>query len=184
MDIMKVIASRKSVRGFKQDQIPDREMGKILLAGSTVPVGRGQFDSMHLTAVQTAESLKKIKDAVRKRVGPDKDMFYGAPVFIIVSAIEVPTVPDLGYCDTACFIENMVLADTVIENMILAATDMEIDSLYIWGAVTMIRDDEKLCRELYIPDGYRPVSGVALGYSSRPDNQAIDLSMKIKCNKI
>ena len=84
---------------------------------------------------------------------PGMNPFYGAPTVVIVSAKKSET-ENIEYSNAAC----------VIENMLLAATDLGIGSVYLWGFIIALNLNDSLLKELNIPEGFTPISGIALGY--------------------
>ncbi|MCQ5386703.1 nitroreductase family protein [Hungatella hathewayi] len=161
METMKAIAKRKSTRAFMPDQaVAEPELDAILAAGCAAPVGAGDYSSLHLTVVQNPETLSKISEAVKEAFHMDRDVLYGAPVLVLVSSSE-PKFPNIQYANVGC----------VMENMLLAATDLGVDNIYLWGAVNVIANMPELQKELGIPGGFTPISGAALGYAAE-DSQA------------
>ena len=156
METMKAIAKRKSTRAFMPDQaVAKPELDAILAAGCAAPVGAGDYSSLHLTVVQNPETLSKISEAVKEAFHMDRDVLYGAPVLVLVSSSE-PKFPNIQYANVGC----------VMENMLLAATDLGVDNIYLWGAVNVIANMPELQKELGIPGGFTPISGAALGYAA------------------
>lgn len=77
---------------------------------------------------------------------------YGAPMLILVSsATERPALGNTEFSNAAM----------VIHNMGLAATELEVGSCYIWGAVAMMTPE--LIGQLNLPEGFTPCSGIILG---------------------
>ncbi len=98
---------------------------------------------------------------------PSVNPLYRAPTFLVVSGKEYPPFdlggnkipqPCLEYANAGC----------IIENMTLMATYMGIGSVYITGALYAFTLDKDLMKQLDLPEGFRPVSGLALGYSQKP----------------
>lgn len=81
---------------------------------------------------------------------------------------------------------NIELANSacVIENMTLAATDAGLGSVYILGVLSAFSADQTLISELNLPEGFVPVSGVVLGYPTKPLTQEKELKQIIKTNVI
>ncbi|GHU37634.1 nitroreductase [Clostridia bacterium] len=153
METLKAITLRKSTRGFKPDALSDKVVETIIKAGAAAPIGHGAFDSVHLTVVTNAELMKKISDAATK--GTEREggnIFYGAPLVVIVSSTKSP-VPGLDYANVGC----------IIENMLVAATDINIANIYIYGTVFGFENAPELLAEAGIPDGYKPISSAAFG---------------------
>lgn len=154
MDTSKALASRKTVRRFKSQQITEIELDTILRAGGSAPVGMGEYASLHLTVIQKKDLLERISKSAGSLTGnTEMDMMYGAPTLVIVSAKENRTIPNIQYLNTGC----------VMENMLLAATDLGIGSAYLVGILTAFGNAE-LLKELNLPADFHPVSAAAFGY--------------------
>jgi hypothetical protein len=68
--------------------------------------------------------------------------------------------------------------------MLLAATDIGVDSVYLWGATSVIAGNSGLCREFGIPEGFKPVSAVALGYAKEANDSVKALEVNFATNYI
>ena len=155
METLKTIACRKSTRAFRSEQISADELKKIIDAGCAAPVAMGDTDTLHLTIVQNSDILKEISLLGGAFFGrPDFEALYKAPLLVVISS--KPDIADgkIGTANAAC----------IIENMCLAATDLGIGSVYIMGASMAIAKNEELLGKLHIPEGFIPLSSVALGY--------------------
>jgi len=173
METLKAIAMRRSTRAFKPDQISDEVLDTILGAGCAAPVGMRDYDSLHLTVLQNKELLDELSKATANFFGrPDMDPLYGAPTVVIVSSTKNTKIPGIEYCNAAC----------VIENMLLAATDMGLGSVYLMGCIGALNNSPDLLKKLDLPEGYRPVSAVALGHPVEPLTGEKDLKKTIAVN--
>ncbi|RHR25596.1 hypothetical protein DWX43_17380 [Clostridium sp. AF19-22AC] len=171
METMKAIAKRKSTRAFDSEkQISKTELEAILAAGCAAPVGAGDYASLHLTVIQNKETLDKISKAVQTTMKMDRDVLYGVPTVVLVSSSE-PKFPNVQYANVGC----------IMENMLLAATDLGVDSIYLWGAVNVIAQMSELQRELGVPEGFRPISAAGLGYAaeSSPYEKELEVTLAI-----
>ncbi|HHV12190.1 MAG TPA: nitroreductase [Clostridiales bacterium] len=156
MEMMETILKRQSVRAFTEEQIKESELETILRAGYASPIGGAKFESMHFTVIQNADFLKRFRVSAAEFVQkPDANPLYGAPTFIVVSSNAVNPV---AYANAGC----------VIENMCLAATELGLGSVYIYGCIAALNADQDLLKELGLPEGFTPVSGVILGYPAAP----------------
>jgi nitroreductase len=156
METMKTILKRQSVRAFTEEQIKEDDLKTILQSGYAAPIGGAKFDSMHFTVIQKSDFLKRFRksaaDFVQK---PDANPLYGAPTFIVISSNAVNPV---AYANAGC----------VIENMSLAATELGLGSVYIFGCIAALNADQEILKELELPEGFTPVSGIILGYPAAP----------------
>ncbi|MCD7742632.1 MAG: nitroreductase family protein [Ruminococcus sp.] len=176
MQTSEAIAKRKSTRDFD----PDREVSKeivdtIVKAGCQAPIGANKRESLHLTVCSNRKILDEINRTTAAVMKMDeRDFFYSAPVVIFVSASNEQMAPGIEYANAAC----------VIENMLIAATDAGVDNIYLWGGVQALAKNEELCAKMGIPEGFRPVSAAAIGYSKSGEAQPRELSVSLSVNYI
>lgn len=167
METLDAMVKRGSTRRFQSEQISDEELGKILEAGELAPIASKDYGRMHITVIQNESFLKKIGKTVGTYLGKGfVNPLYKAPTFIVVSGKEYPPFhlggngipqPCLEYANAGCMVENMTLM----------ATDLGIGSVYLTGALYAFTLDESLMEQLELPEGFKPVSGIALGYSQK-----------------
>lgn len=151
METMKTILSRKSVRTYTGEKASEEEIGIILKAGYAAPVGMAQYQTLHITVIEREDILSAIEEAGARLFGkPGIHPLYGAPTLILLSA-EGNTPMDLSN------------ASCVVENMSLAAVDLGLGTVHIWGAVQGLVKDADLVGRLGLPDGFVPVCALAVG---------------------
>ncbi|MCL2046344.1 MAG: nitroreductase family protein [Oscillospiraceae bacterium] len=175
MTTFEAFAMRRSTRGFKPDQIPDEALEKILDAGCVAPVGMGAYKSMHLAVVQDAALIEKISDTVKKARGRTEgpSIYYGAPTIIVISSAELP-LAGIELANGAC----------VADHICLAATDLDIGNIYIWATGGAIEADPSLATDMKIPEGYKAVATVALGYPLEPITEPRPFERKIEISRV
>ena len=173
MELMKAIAKRQSCRAYTGEQITESELQTILQAANAAPVAHSKYSNVKLTVIQNSNMLEKI-DAVGAEVykKPNMKIRFGAPTLILVSVKIISDRPEFlknsgiseeemnlgAYCDAAC----------IMENMALAATDLGLGNVYLFGAALAIAKNPELCAELKIPAGYIPVSALPVGKAVKP----------------
>lgn len=151
MNTLEAIFSRKSVRKFTGD-VTAEQMDTLLKAAYAAPIGRAQYDSVHLTVIRDGELLSKIDRAGAELFGnPALTPLYCAPVFVLVSA-QAP-VDNVGFSNCA----------TVVENMALAAVELGLGACHIWGATIALGRKPELVAQLKLPEGFVPCCGLILG---------------------
>ena len=155
MDLLNGLFSRKSIRNYTDKMISDEELDVILKAANAAPVGRGRYDTLHLTVVSDPSLLKRIDELTAAYLGkPDAHPLYGAPLFIIVSVKENSGLPDnVSYSNAAI----------VAHNMALAAMSLEIGTCLIWGAIRAVNESQSILKELNFPQGFKPSCAITLG---------------------
>lgn len=170
MNTLDAIKARHSTRGFSDRQIGDADLEAILFAGGQAAVGGADFKSLKLYAVQDPELLQAIDEASAKR-RPGSHPLYGAPTLVVLAS-KKSILPGIEYTNAGC----------VIQNMMLAATDLGIDSIYLWMSMYGINGEPDLIKRLGFPEGFTCVGTMALGYAEtefkkpRADEQRIEVS--------
>ncbi len=151
-EVINNILSRRSIRDFKGDMIPNEDLDLILEAGKYAPTGRG-----NQSPIIIAVTNKALRDRLSKMnadiMGTDTDPFYGAPVVLIVLASrEYPT-----------YVYDGTL---VMQNLMLSAHSLGIGSCWIHRAKEEFNSDEgkAILRELGIEGDYEGIGHIVLGY--------------------
>ena len=163
MNAIESITARKSTRSYKSKQINNNDLERILQAGMAAPVGSAAYDTLHITVVQNQDLFSKINvavaDMIFKMLGKKMDKNFGAPTMIFVSSIPA-MMPGLEYANAAC----------VLENMSIAATSLGIDNIIWGGAAAAVVQNDELLKAMKIPDGYKPVLCISLGYAQETES--------------
>ena len=157
MEFTKTLLMRRSCRAYSEVQLHEDMVEKLLESANLAPVGRKKYEEVHLTVVQNREFLSTLTDRFRTAVGdPAVSPFYGAPMLIVVS-VKSPEgeVPLVSMANAAC----------AVDHMHLCAADLGLGSVYIYGAMTVLRGNPDLIAQLGLPEGFLPASALAVGYS-------------------
>lgn len=162
METMKTIVTRRSVRLYKTEQIPEEALNEILAAGSIAAMGMKAYDRLHMAVIQSEEALGKLNEGIGRlmaKVMPGRgngNFLMGAPTVVIVSALDPDKCPMKGmhYINSGC----------VAENIMLAAADKGIGSVVLGIAGDVVKNDSGLKKELGIPEEFTPLFAIALGY--------------------
>ena len=172
MDYFDLICYRQSIRSFTEEPVSQKDLSALLLAGHSAPVGSNLNKDIHLTVVQSRDILDKLgqasnkrwenKEVMKKIVGeeaanrPRRDPFRNAPLVIFVSHRYQDVQPGIEYSNVAC----------VAYAMHLAATDLGLGSVLIWGALEAMREIPELdnTAALQLPADFAPLLGLAVGY--------------------
>lgn len=165
-DIFEVIKNRRSVRAYKDEQIDDEAIEKILEAAIMAPTARGEAP-WHFTVVQNKEVLQDINDSVRSILSNSGDELLEA---IAESGVNVMhNAPTVVFVSAKSDATNMQAdCSAAIQNMLLAAEGLDIGSCWL-GLVAIYFSVEENLKKLHIPEGYTPLYGVALGYKVEPN---------------
>ena len=152
-DVLETIKSRRSIRKYKSDMIPQDKLEKIIEAGTYAATGMGK-QSPIIIAVTNKELRDKLSAMNAKIMGVEIDPFYGAPVVLIVRFFRArPT-----------YIYDGSL---VMGNLMLEAEAQGIGSCWIHRAKEEFESEEgkELLRSLGIEGDYEGIGHCILGYA-------------------
>lgn len=148
------IKTRRSIRKYKPDMVPQEILDKIIEAGLYAASGMGQQNTIIIQVTN-----KELRDKISKmnqEIGGWKegfDPFYGAPVMLIVLAKK--DWPNRVYDGSL-----------VMGNLMLAAHDLGIGSCWIHRAKQEFETDwgREFLKSLGIEEEYEGIGHCALGY--------------------
>ena len=84
-DIIKAMETRRSIRGYKEDMVPEELIAEVVEAGTYAATGMGR-QSPIILAVTNKEVRDRLSKVNAKIMGTTGDPFYGAPVVLVVLA--------------------------------------------------------------------------------------------------
>ncbi len=170
-DIIEVIKTRRCVREYKEDPVPDEDIKFLIDCARYAPSGLNMQPWSFLVVINK-ETMRKISESGKKALipllEPIKDtskmasdvlvflktkgtnMFYNAPVLVIILGTKNALTTDYD-CAMAA------------QNMMLAAHSRGIGSCWIGGALPALMNEE-LLKELGAPAGYKAVAPLIFGY--------------------
>lgn len=167
------IYSRKSIRSYKSDPVSDDDVMMLLNAGVHAASGMNA-QGLGFVIVSDREALKKYSDRgkilfldamrssgnivesiERTLSNPRTDIFYGAPVTVFIFASPKTVTP----------VEDASLA---AGNIMLTANSIGLGTCWI-GFASGLDRDVTFRAENHVPDDYRLVSTVIVGY---PEHRA------------
>lgn len=153
MDAVETLMTRRSVRKYKPDMVPQENLQRILEAGEYAATGRGRQSPIILAVTDKTmrDKLSKMNAAI---MGVDSDPFYGAPVVLVVLADK--TVPTYLYDGSL-----------VMGNLMNAAHAEGIASCWIHRAKEEFNSEEgkKILQDLGIAGDYEGIGHCILGYA-------------------
>lgn len=183
------IYNRKSIRKFKNDEVPREDIVKILDAAIHAPSPKNQ-QTWHFVVIQNAELINKISDIVTKNhtnlaemakeekqrrlmmnLLPYYTCFKNAPVLVVVYSKEYYMVEETILKDNNASEE--VLNElrfpnsaaqgigAAVENFLLAATELGYGTCYMTGPTHSKVEIEELIN--FEKEGYKLMSMIALG---------------------
>ena len=154
------IKTRRSIRKYKNDAIPEEILNKIIEAGSYAPSGMGR-QPVIILAVTNKELRDRLSKLNADVMHSTNDPFYGAPVVLVVLADKnAPT--------------HVYDGSLVMENLMLAAHDLGIGSCWIHRAKEVFESEEgkEILKSLGIEGDYEGIGNCILGYADVEEPQA------------
>ena len=152
-DAMEVLLTRRSVRKYKTDQVPDDLLEQVLKAGTYAPTAMGR-QKVRIVAVQNKEDAAEVRRLNAAVMNGSGDPYYGAPTIIIVFAESDNT---RGALD----------ASAVCMNMLNAAHAVGLASCWINRSREVFATEEGrvLLRKWGLPEDLVGVASFSLGYA-------------------
>ena len=151
-DLLKKMQTRRSIRKFKPDMVPQETLDEIITAGTYAATGMGK-QSPIIIAVTNKEMRDKLSRMNAGIMGSQGDPFYGAPVVLVVLADKS--------CPTHIYEGSLVMG-----NLMLAAHGLGIGSCWIHRAKEEFESAEgkEILKSFGITGEYEGVGHCVLGY--------------------
>jgi nitroreductase len=164
-ETLEVIKRRRSIRRFKREQIPDSELQEILNCALCAPNARNQ-QKWHFTVVQNRDMLDRMENVMKENMvnsgieflakrarDPDHHPFCNAPTLILVTGDE-----NVRFVEIDCA--------AAAQNILLAAESLDLGSHIMASSELVFASEEgnELKKELGVPDGYKHICAITLGY--------------------
>ena len=159
-DVLETIKSRRSIRKYKSDMVPQDKLEKIIEAGTYAATGMGK-QSPIIIAVTNKELRDKLSAMNAKIMGVNSDPFYGAPVVLIVLADKSrPT--------------YLYDGSLVMGNLMLEAEAQGVGSCWIHRAKEEFESEEgkEILKSLGIEGDYEGIGHCVLVYADGPEPKA------------
>ena len=152
-DVLETIKSRRSIRKYKSDMVPQDKLEKIIEAGTYAATGMGK-QSPIIVAVTNKELRDKLSAMNAKIMGVNSDPFYGAPVVLIVLADK----------NRPTYVYDGSL---VMGNLMLEAEAQGVGSCWIHRAKEEFESEEgkEILKSLGIEGDYEGIGHCVLGYA-------------------
>ena len=159
--ILECMETRRSVRAYLPNAVPEEKLERILRAGLYAASGMGRKSAMILCVTDKAlrDRLMRMNAAIMGT--PEKDPFYGAPCVLVVLADR--SIP------TAVYDGSLVLG-----NMMLAAHAEGLGSCWIHRAREEFDSDEgkAILHDLGVEGDYEGVGHLIVGYADGAEPEA------------
>ena len=153
MEAMKNLLERRSIRKYKDTQVPDELLDQVLEAGLYAPTGMNT-QNIYMVAVRDKETRDQMMRMNAAVMGSQNDPFYGAPCVIVV----------LGDATGYPVVENGSL---VLGNLMNAAHAVGLGSCWIHRAKQTFETEEgkAILRKWGLPEHLVGIGNCILGYA-------------------
>ena len=152
MEAMKNLLERRSIRKYRETQVPDELLDQILEAGLYAPTGMNR-QNVIMVAVRDQEARDQMMRINAAVMGSQNDPFYGAPCVIVV----------LGDPEVYPVVENGSL---VLGNLMNAAHALGLGSCWIHRSKQTFETEEgkALLRKWGLKENLVGIGNCILGY--------------------
>jgi nitroreductase len=171
-DILEVIKKRRSVRSFKEQDLPQDMVEKLLEAARWAP-SAGNVQPWAFVVVRSQETKQKLSTAASSQKSLEE-----APIVIVVCADEERAEESYGVRGKTLY----CLQDTAaaVQNILLTACSLGLGSCWI-GAFR----EEEVRRTINAPKTMRPVALIPIGYPNEtPPARGRRLTSKIMYEEV
>ncbi len=157
MDVMECIKQRRSIRCFMPTPVPQDTLEKVLQAATWAP-SAGNWQSWHFVVVTSPELRQGLVKAAS-----DQEFIAEAPAVVVVCA--EPGRGEQTYGDRARTLYCLQDTSAATMNLMLAAHALGLGTCWVGDF-----DEAAVSRLLHIPEQYRPVAVVPIGYPDEAPN--------------
>lgn len=155
-DFFEVVRARQSIRKFEKREVPIDKIEKMLDAARLAPsaLNMQPWDFVVVVSPELKKELRAIYDRAREAMNLYKqDTSFVEDGTIIVA------------CAHMGASRPVISTSLAIENLVLAATALDFGSVIMTAPVSRSIDREEVMELLKIPDDYKIVAFVVVGYS-------------------
>ena len=165
-ELVKIINSRTSIRQYKQKEIPDNMVERIIKSGQRAPTAC-RMEPYSFIIVKDSEKRRRIMDVTVSHKGTRRYM-DGAPVWIMICVDFARQIslyeslgikPELG--DISKFVLGIIDASLVAENMVITAETLGLGSCFVGSIWTNPKDVSEI---LKLPMYVYPLLLLCIGY--------------------
>ena len=158
MDILEAVKGRRSIRTFKNRDVPEETIEKLVEAGTWSP-SAGNIQPWEFVIVKNPVVKEKLAEAALNQKHVEE-----APVVIVVCADEKRS--SMGYGSRGRNLYCLQDTAAATQNILLAAYSLGLGACWV-GAF----NEDEVKEILKAPEGLKPVAMVPLGYPNEASRQ-------------
>ena len=170
MEVLEAIKGRRSVRSFRPDPIPEKDLRTILEAAVMAP-SAGNCQPWEFVIVREEERKRRLAEAAH-----GQDFIAEAPVVVVVCA----NVPRSSARDGRRGEGLYCIQDTAaaVQNMLLTAHSLGYGTCWIGSF-----EDEEVARVVEAPRGVRPVAVIPIGRPAEKPRAPARIPLEKVCHE-
>jgi nitroreductase len=157
MELLEAIKGRRSIRAFKQQEVPEETVEKLIDAARHAP-SAGNIQPWEFVIARKQDTKKKLAQAAYQAFVEE------APLVIVVCANENSSSSGYGFRGKTLYCIQDTAAAT--QNILLTAYSLGLGTCWV-GAF----NEKEAKKALQAPDGIRPVAIIPVGYPNRTPSQ-------------
>ena len=164
MEFKDLYLKRRTCRSYKPIEVEEDKLTFILDTGMHAPVSRGSYKDYLLYSLK-GEKFERIISIIKNVRG--MDVSYNSKNVILLFSknnSEVLANQDAG---------------SIIENMCLAASDLDLGSTFSYSVARLIASSKECLEILNVPNEYKILSGMFVGYIDCPNMTNVDHVIKV-----
>jgi nitroreductase len=158
MELSEAIKGRRSIRAFKQQDVPEEAVEKLIDAARHAP-SAGNIQPWEFVVVRNLEVKRKLARAALNQAFVEE-----TPVVIVVCANEKRSSMGYGYRGKTLYCIQDTAAAT--QNILLTAYSLGLGACWV-GAF----NENEAKKALRTPNGIRPVAIIPVGYPNETPSQ-------------
>lgn len=169
MDFFSTIEKRKTCRKFKDKEIPEDILMKILDSGRKAPSAMNQ-QPWEFIIVKDKELKRKIKLIYND--ARDKKGFYQQDTIFVETGTQIFVLSDKTKH------RHIISASLAIENILLAATDLGLGSIVMTALLSFEEHIKEIRKLLKVPEKFDIIALVVIGYKDEEPEKKIKRRLK------
>lgn len=184
-ELLELIRTRRSIRKYKPDDVPDELINKILEAGRWAPSGENS-QPWRFIVVRDRERIRQMGECAgwgsRRRFTAEfatghmqhrfeglknpeeKEKAFQKLISGDVSRFMTRASVVIAVCAKLEVWDVPYDSFAAIENMVLMAHSLGLGTCIVVAPVSDMRDDEKMMELLKVPHGYKIIAPIVIGY--------------------
>lgn len=175
MNVIECIESRRSIRKYSDKKVSLETISRLLELGTMAPTSMGK-EPWGFVVLQNKEEINDWSEKIKSFLLDNLEQFaYLKPMETLLQKEDFSVfhhtenmIVIFGNTETHSYVTDCTLA---AENIMLAANSMDIGTCWV-GFSQFLFDNEEFKMIYHVPENYKLVSTITLGYMEEKSNKA------------